>query len=281
MQFTPCWLCHCFRQLVIRVGKPGDSSCLESSELSDNFGDGTTFRNSSGVGVQCLPLICCLEDWIITFFSFTPKVSHHSVASKQRKRFLPRCSYLQCTLAGPQKTLTDPQMLLPPSRCVGSPSGSLCHRIKTRFVPLASSLWNAYAWCLLWAVGQGFRGARFSPKPLLRPSQGSPCAWGILEHRRELRGFPWRGLYHWSKDAAASPLSGNPLHLGGKMSVLHPVPDCRFPQPWPALVPGALPAQPPALRPCAWGCDWGRLHWWGGSFSCCAGTASQCWALLP
>lgn len=82
MRFTPRWLCHCFSQQVIRVGNPGDSSRSDSSELADNFGDGNIFRSSSGVDAYCLPLIFCLEDWIITFL-----LSHQRV----RGQLPPKC----------------------------------------------------------------------------------------------------------------------------------------------------------------------------------------------
>lgn len=176
------------------------------------------------------------------------------MVSKQRKRFLPRSSYLQC-LAGPQKTLADPQMLLLPPRCVGSPSGSLCHSIKTSFVALASFLWNVCAWCLLWAVGQVFWGATFSPKPLLAAEPRQAICLGSPVTRRELCGFPWRSFYHRSKGAAAFPPSGNPLLLGGKMSLLQHVPDCWVSQSWPALVLEACSPASPASCPvslCVW-----------------------------
>lgn len=111
-----------------------------------------------------------------------------------------------------------------------------------------------------------------SPEALLAAEPRQPVCLGS-QYRRECRGFPWRGLYHWGKEAAASPLSGNPcnpLLVGGKLSLFSMCQAAGFlgpGQPWCLDVRSpASPASCPVSL-CTWLClreaslmRWQLLH---------------------
>lgn len=141
MGFTPRWLCHCFSQLVIRVGNPGDSSWSDSSALSDDFGDRSIFRNSSIVDAHCLPPICPLKDCIITFLLAHQRISLLPLQFQSTCRdFFPDAYFCNIHLQAPRRHLMFPSCCMAPM-WVHSPSGSLCHSLKASYAPISPTTW--------------------------------------------------------------------------------------------------------------------------------------------
>lgn len=124
---------------------------------------------------------------------------------------------------------------------------------KNKFCSLG--LWNANAWCLLWAAGHVFWGTMLSPKTLLAAEPRQPICLGNPVIQEGASWLHLEGSLPRSKEPAASPLWGNPFLLGGK--ILRPVPDSGFLSPGQPWCLGVCSPASPASCPvslCVWLC---------------------------